>query len=206
MGGAGGGPPVLRSVDGEGAQKYPSQHQERIYWENIFIENCTTLTQEFTWATRMIELVRNYQLPKSSYFAEVAALKREAEVEAPTTTELLTTPAELTNFKDNMKRSVILSVAASKISSVNAPQIASMIGPPLRSRIAIERSFHLNSEYRNSQLKFERAKSLSSKGSLCRSIISLIDDTISSVMGADREISKQAARDIELFLKFSMIL
>lgn len=154
----------------------------------------------------MIELVRNYQLPKSKYFAEVAAIKRETEVEAPTNTEILNTPAELTNFKDNLKRSVILSVEASKISSVNAPRISSMIGPPLRNRIAIERSFHLNSEYRISQVKFERVKSLSSKGSLCRSIISFIDDTISSMIGTDREISGQTARDIELFLKFSMIL
>jgi hypothetical protein len=131
----------------------PPPHAERIYWENIFIDNCATLTQEFPWASRMTDLVRNYQLPKSNYFAEMAALKREPAVEAPTTTDILTTPAELTNFKENLKRSVILSVAASKVSSVNAPQIASMIGPPLRSRIAIERSIHLNSEYRGSQLR-----------------------------------------------------
>ncbi len=101
----------------------------------------------------MIDLVRNYQLPKNNYFAEVAALKNEAAEEGPTTTETLTTPAELTNYKENLKRSVILSVAASKISSVNAPQIASSIGPPLRSRLAIERSIHLNSEYRGSQVR-----------------------------------------------------
>lgn len=48
--------------------------------------------------------------------------------------------------------------------------------------------------------------SVASKCSFRRSIISLIDDTISSVMGNEKEISKQAARDLEIFLKFSMIL
>jgi hypothetical protein len=110
-------------------------------------------------------------------------------------------------FKDNLKRSVILSVAASK-KSVDTHQIASsLVEGGQRSRIAIERSGFLNSgSSRNSRVVFEKAKSVTSKGSFRRSIISLIDDTISSVIGSEREITRQAARDLELFLKFSMIL
>lgn len=51
-----------------------------------------------------------------------------------------------------------------------------------------------------------KAISVASKGSFRRSVISLLDDTISSVMGADREVTQQSAHDLEVFLKFSMLL
>ena len=38
------------------------------------------------------------------------------------------------------------------------------------------------------------------------SIISFVDDTLSSVIGTDNSISKQHAHDLELFLRFSTIL
>ena len=36
--------------------------------------------------------------------------------------------------------------------------------------------------------------------------MSFVDDTLSSVFGAEREISKQMANNLEIFLKFSMTL
>ena len=44
--------------------------------------------------------------------------------------------------------------------------------------------------------QYTKAMSVASKCSFRRSIISLIDDTISSVMGNEKEISKQVARDL----------
>jgi hypothetical protein len=36
--------------------------------------------------------------------------------------------------------------------------------------------------------------------------MSFVDDTLSSVFGSEREISKKTAKQLEVFLKFSMTL
>lgn len=54
-------------------------------------------------------------------------LKNDAVVEEPTVTEILYTPAEVEQFKTNLKRSVIMSFASSKPSDSSSMKIASMI-------------------------------------------------------------------------------
>jgi hypothetical protein len=111
---------------------------------------------------------------------------------------VLHTQAEVDRFKNNLKKSVILSFASSKTSnSASSQKIASMIDArPSRSRINIERNAYLNKDALGNPLYYAKSLSVASKGSFRRSIISLIDDTISSVMGTEREITKQSARDL----------
>jgi hypothetical protein len=157
----------------------------------------------------MIELVSNCELEKSKYCREVGTLWREARVEEPGETEVLHTQAEVDRFKTNLKKSVILSFAASnkQSDSASSQKIASNIDTrPKSTRIDIERNAYLNRDARGNDLYFPKAMSVASKGSFRRSIISLIDDTISSVMGTEREITRQSARDLEIFLKLSMML
>lgn len=72
-----------------------------------------------------------------------------------------------------------------------------MIGArPSRARINIERSAYLNRDGKGGPPLSPKAISVVSKGSFRRSVISLLDDTISSVMGADREVTQQSARDL----------
>lgn len=146
----------------------------------------------------MIELLSNCELDKGKYCREVNALQQETKVEVPSETELLYTQAEVDRFRTNLKKSVILSFAASKHSdSASSQKIASMIDArPNRSRIDIERNAYLNRDARGNALYYPKALSVVSKGSFRRSIMSLIDDTISSVMGTEKEITRQSAKDL----------
>lgn len=157
----------------------------------------------------MIELVSNCELEKGKYYREVASLRGEAKVEGASETEILHTQAEVERFRTNLKKSVILSFAASNknSNSVTSQKIASSIDArPNRTRIEIDRAAYLNRDPRGNPHLYPKAMSVASKGSFRRSIISLIDDTITSVMGSEREITRQSARDLEIFLKLSMML
>jgi hypothetical protein len=90
-----------------------------------------------------------------------------------------------------------MSFSSSKHSDSGSQKIASMIETRSnRGKLEIERTTYLNTETTKNNNQYFKAMSVVSKYSFRRSIISLIDDTISSVMGNDKEISKQAARDL----------
>ena len=126
------------------------------------------------------------------------------------------------NFKKNLKKSVILSFGHTPkfFQEPSGNKIASAITVSRKSRIEITRfsrninpatiNITGNINYANanpSAIRFEKTMSMSSQKSVFRkSIMSFVDDTISSVLGNEREISKQTAKDLEVFLKFSMIL
>jgi|688.fasta_scaffold529326_2 hypothetical protein len=73
-------------------------------------------------------------------------------------------------------------------SDYGAQRIAGILDPrSAKGRLSIERASYLNKESaKNANINFERSKSVLSNGSFRKSIISLIDDTISSVMGTER--------------------
>ena len=116
--------------------------------------------------------------------------------------EPINTEAELNSFKKNLKKSVLLSLRQTQPEQrKGSSKIATSINPRRYSRISIERMPRTKQgHYRDIQ------NSSASKEGLRKSIISFVDDTLSSVIGTDNSISKQHAHDLELFLRFSTIL
>lgn len=76
-------------------------------------------------------MVSNCELTKTKYFNEVEALKNLAAVEEPAETEILHTPAEVEQFKSNLKRSVIMSFSGSRppSSEYGSQRIAGILDP-----------------------------------------------------------------------------
>jgi hypothetical protein len=111
-------------------------------------------------------------------------------------------------FKSNLKRSVLVTCSQPskhfQDSSHRAASTISLSGRQTKIEIA---RFKDSSSRGSTSKKLERSPSISSsKSGLRKSIMSCVDDTLSSVFGSEREVSRQAARDLEMFLKFSMIL
>lgn len=121
--------------------------------------------------------------------------------------EILISPSEVEQFKSNLKKSVLVTCSQTKHFQESNHRLASTISTSARqNRIDIAR-FKESSSRSSTSKKLERSPSISSsKSGLRKSIMSFVDDTLSSVFGNEREISKQAARHLEAFLKFSMIL
>ena len=169
----------------------------------------------------MIELVRNNPKSKQTFLKEIQDLKALITVATgDTEREILITPSEVEQFKSNLKRSVLLSsshtnkyhdstrkMATTMRNSISGASIQ-VSGSMPRRESKIEFSRFSDTPWRNSgsQNKVERQGSFSSRSGLRKSIMSFVDDTLSSVFGAEREISKQMANNLEVFLKFSMIL
>lgn len=146
----------------------------------------------------MIELIASNRQSKAVYFKEINDLKLEINNYLDSEREILISPSEVEQFKSNLKKSVLVSCSQTSKYFQESPHRATSTMSINGRQNKIEISRFKESSYRgSSSKKLERSPSFSSsKSGLRKSIMSFVDDTLSSVFGNEREISKLAAKNL----------
>lgn len=171
-------------------------------WDKCFLLNCEQVKEEYDWASPLMQVVVGHTASNGKYLHEMRGIKEQVIMRQVHSEEPINSEVELNTFKRNLKKSVLLSLRQTQPDSrMGNSKIATAINPRRYSRISIERMPRVKQgnprDVQNSSC---------SKEGLRKSIISFVDDTLSSVIGTDLSISKQHAHDLELFLRFSTIL
>lgn len=114
--------------------------KRKVIWENNFITHCTSIREEFKWASELIDLVASSRQPKTAFFREINDLKQELVGTPETDREMLISPSEVEQFKANLKRSVLVSYNQAKHFQESTHRMASTLSMSARqNRIEIAR-------------------------------------------------------------------
>lgn len=118
--------------------KYLLSHLEKFVWEDNFLSNCNVIRQEFKWVDPLIELVKNNKLSRAKFMREISQLKMENSCDSFSEREQLLSPAEVEEFKINLKKSVLISFGrANKLTPDRNERITTTMNPRL-TRMSID--------------------------------------------------------------------
>lgn len=85
-----------------------------LVWETNFIKNCTDLRKVYPWADLMSSFVRSKQISRVKYIREFNDLKFQQECNTIPERKSLLSGQEIKDFKENLKKSVLISFAGAK--------------------------------------------------------------------------------------------
>ena len=187
------------------------KYSGQLIWEDNAVRNCNELKSFYKWPQEIIDLIKSKKLARKKYIQEFNDLKYQQKKPEIQEKQILLSPSEIQDFKKNLKKSVLLSYGQavkpprpkenSKIESVM--MTPSRPGTRMRSDLYIE-------QFRKSTIMKEknfRSSHHSAKSGLRDSIMTFVDDTMSSMFrGQEKEISKQSAQSLQVFIMFTVIL